>query len=138
MTAPSAAPTVSPSPQPASASPPAAPPSRRLPRLPWLAGLLVLAGLAVAFVWPWWSQRLTQSITEDAFVEAHIVNVAPQSVSGHLVRFLVEENGRVEQGQVLAEIDPVPYRDQVNIARSKVDTARAELLRQEAALARLR
>jgi membrane fusion protein (multidrug efflux system) len=32
----------------------------------------------------------------------------------------------------------VPYRDQVNIARSKVDTARAELRRQEAGLARLR
>jgi membrane fusion protein (multidrug efflux system) len=71
-------------------------------------------------------------------VEAHIVNVAPQTVSGHLVRFLVEENDWVEQGQVLAEIDPVPYRDQVNIARGKVDTAQAELRRQEAALARLR
>jgi membrane fusion protein (multidrug efflux system) len=71
-------------------------------------------------------------------VEAHIVNIAPQSVSGHLVRILVEENERVDQGQMLAEIDPVPYRNQVNIARSKVDTARAELRRQEAGLARLR
>src|SRR5262249_9279376 len=44
----------------------------------------------------------------------------------------------VEGGRGLAEIDPVPYRDQVNIARSKVDTAQAELRRQEAALARLR
>jgi membrane fusion protein (multidrug efflux system) len=71
-------------------------------------------------------------------VEAHIVNIAPQTVSGRLVRFFAEENDRVEQGQLLAEIDPVPYRDQVNIARSKVETARAELRRQEAALARLR
>jgi membrane fusion protein (multidrug efflux system) len=86
----------------------------------------------------WWSYRLTHSITEDAFVEAHIVNIAPQTVSGHIVRFLVEENDKVEQGQVLAEVDPVPYRDQVNIARSKVETARAELRRQEAGLARLR
>jgi membrane fusion protein (multidrug efflux system) len=99
---------------------------------------VVLAGLALAFVWSWWSYRRTHSITDDAFVEAHIVNVAPQTVSGHIARFLVEENDRVEQGQVLAEIDPVPYRDQVNIARSKVDTARAELRRQEAGLARLR
>jgi membrane fusion protein (multidrug efflux system) len=99
---------------------------------------VVLAGLALAFAWSWWSYRQTHSITEDAFVEAHIVNIAPQTVSGHLVRFHVEENDRVEQGQVLAEIDPVTYRDQVHIARSKVDTARAELRRQEAALARLR
>jgi membrane fusion protein (multidrug efflux system) len=99
---------------------------------------VVLAALALAFAWSWWSYRQTHSITEDAFVEAHIVNVAPQTVSGHIVRFLVEENDKLEQGQVLVEIDPVPYRDQVNIARSKVETARAELRRQEAALARLR
>jgi membrane fusion protein (multidrug efflux system) len=86
----------------------------------------------------WLYHRLTHSITDDAFIEAHIVNIAPQTVSGHLVRFLAEENDRVEQGQVLAEIDPVPYRDQVSIARSKTDTAQAELRRQEAGLARLR
>jgi membrane fusion protein (multidrug efflux system) len=100
--------------------------------------LLVLAGLAIFFISSWWSYRLTHSITNDAFVEAHIVNIAPQTVSGHLIRVLVEENDRVEQGQLLAEIDPVPYRDQVNIARSKVETARAEHRRQEAGLAKLR
>jgi membrane fusion protein (multidrug efflux system) len=103
-----------------------------------LGGLLGLAGLAIFFAFSWWSYRQTHSITDDAFVEAHIVNIAPQTVSGHIVRFLVEENDRVEQGQILAEIDPVPYRDQVNIAQSKVDTAQAELRRQEAGLARLR
>jgi membrane fusion protein (multidrug efflux system) len=97
----------------------------------------VLAVLAISLAF-WWSYRLTHSITDDAFVEAHIVNIAPQTVSGHIVRFLVEEDDRVEQGQVLAEIDPVSYRDQVNIAQSKVATARAELRRQEASLARLR
>jgi membrane fusion protein (multidrug efflux system) len=104
----------------------------------WLVGLLGLAGLAIPLVYSWWDHRLTHSITDDAFVEAHIVNLAPQSVSGHLVRFFVEENDRVEQGQVLAEIDAVPYRDQVALARSKVEGAEAELRRQEAALARLR
>jgi membrane fusion protein (multidrug efflux system) len=101
------------------------------------AGLLALSTLVILVV-VWWSYRLTHSITDDAFVEAHIVNIAPQTVSGHLVRYLAEENDRVEQGQVLAEIDPVPYRDQVNIARSKLETAEAEHRRQEAGLARLR
>jgi membrane fusion protein (multidrug efflux system) len=86
----------------------------------------------------WWSYRRNHSITEDAFVEAHIVNIAPQSVSGHLVRFVVEENDRVEQGEILAEIDTVPYSDQVDLARSKVEAAEAELRRQESALDRLR
>jgi membrane fusion protein (multidrug efflux system) len=94
--------------------------------------------LLIPFIWLAVSHRLSHSITDDAFVEAHIVNIAPQTVSGHLVRFYVEENDRVEQDQVLAEIDPVPYRDQVELARSKVEGAEAELRRQEAALARLR
>src|SRR5205823_8079232 len=90
----------------------------------------------VAFRWV--EQRATQSLTDDAFVEAHIVNVAPEMVSGRLVRFLIEENDRVEQGQVLAEMEPVHYRDQVEQARGKLDLAEAELKRQEAGLAKLR
>jgi membrane fusion protein (multidrug efflux system) len=86
----------------------------------------------------WWTYRLSHSITEDAFVEAHIVNVAPEMVSGRVVRLLVDENDRVEQGQVLAEIEPVHYRDQVEQARGKLDLAEAELKRQEAGLAKLR
>jgi membrane fusion protein (multidrug efflux system) len=104
----------------------------------WLGGLLAIALLSAPVAWSWWSYRSTHSITEDAFVEAHIVNIAPQSVSGHLVRFFVEENDRVERGQVLAEIDPVTYRDQAEMVRSKLESAEAELRRQEAALAHLR
>jgi membrane fusion protein, multidrug efflux system len=100
--------------------------------------VVVLAVVAIAFFARWVFYRATTSITEDAFIEAHIVNIAPQSVSGHLVRFLVEENDHVEQGQVLAEIDPVPYHDQVELARSKLDGAEAELRRQQAALDRLK
>src|SRR5437660_11284822 len=72
---------------------------------------LVLGVVAILFGYRWVFYRWTHSITEDAFVEAHIVNIAPQAVSGHLIRYLVEENDRVEQGQLLAEIDPIPYRD---------------------------
>ena len=92
----------------------------------------------LVFLSLWWLKRVNHSVTEDAFVEAHIINMAPQAVSGHLVRFFVEENDRVEKGQVLAEIDSEPYRDQVELARHKVEAAEAELKRQETALARLR
>jgi membrane fusion protein (multidrug efflux system) len=95
-------------------------------------------GLAILLLYSWWSYRLANSKTEDAFVEAYIVNIAPQTVSGHIVRFLVQDSDRVEQGQVLAEIDPLPYRAQVNLAKSKVSTAQAELRQQEGTLVRLR
>jgi membrane fusion protein, multidrug efflux system len=119
---------------------PAAPPPQLRNRFylqpTWLAGFLVLGGLTICVCY-WFFYRWGHSLTEDAFVEAHIINVAPQSVSGNLVSCMVDENDRVEQGQVLAEIDPVSYRDQVELARSKVETAEAELLRQKADLARL-
>jgi membrane fusion protein (multidrug efflux system) len=86
----------------------------------------------------WFDYRSSHSITDDAFVEAHIVNVAPEMVSGRLVRFLVEENDKVKQGQVLAEIEPVHYRDQVELARGRMELAEAELKRQEAGLAKLK
>src|SRR5262249_8138445 len=82
--------------------------------------------------------RSSHSITDDAFVEAHIINLAPQMVSGRIVRFHVEENERVKQGQVLAEVDPIHYRDQVEQARGKLDLADAEQKRQQAALAKLK
>jgi membrane fusion protein (multidrug efflux system) len=82
--------------------------------------------------------RLGHSITDDAFIEAHIINVAPEMVSGRIDRFLVDENDTVERGQVLAEIDPVPYRDKVSLASAKFDSAKEELVRQQADLERLR
>src|SRR5438477_5260861 len=101
---------------------PASVPAFRLRRRIWVSVpavlILIVAGY---FGIHWFTYRLSHSITDDAFVEAHIVNIAPQTVSGHLIRVLVEENDQVEPGQLLAEIDPVPYRDQANIARSKVD-----------------
>src|SRR3954452_23423437 len=119
--------------------PPAARPWPKMLRRLILAVILVaLAAAAGPFAHEWVQYRRSHSITDDAFVEAHIVNVATQAVSGHIVRFLVDENDRVEQGQVVTEIDPVPYRDQVAVARAKLDTAEAELRRQQEALARLK
>jgi membrane fusion protein, multidrug efflux system len=134
-------PTAPPPPTAATVSPPVPAPSRRRPRLVRWAVWCALAGIAIVaayFGFHWWTYRASHSITDDAFVEAHIINVAPEMVSGRIVRFLVEENDRVEQGQVLAEIEPVHYRDQVEQARGKLDLAEAELKRQEAGLAKLK
>jgi membrane fusion protein (multidrug efflux system) len=120
-------------------SAPSATSAQKWSRPSWRLALLVVLGVViVVFLARWAINRATSSMTDDAFIEAHIVNLAPQAVSGHLVRCLVEENDHVEQGQLLAEIDPVPYRDQVDLARSKLDAAEVELRRQQAALDRLK
>ena len=106
-----------------------------------ILALAVVVGLvAVAFVpvMSWIEYRRNHSITDDVFVEAHIVNVAPQLVSGRLMRYHVDENDQVVQGQVVAEIDPIPYQDKVNIARAQLESAEAELTRQRADVDRVR
>jgi membrane fusion protein, multidrug efflux system len=125
---------------PAPLAPPPAPLSSRSSSLR-LAGWCAAGVIAIAAAYfgsRWFNYRLAHSITEDAFVEAHIVNVAPEMVSGRIVRFLVDENDRVEQGQILAEIEPVHYRDEVEQARGKLELAEAELKRQEAGLIKLK
>src|SRR6516165_10152446 len=94
-------------------------------RLGVVAALVLLA--VAPFAVAWVVHRFTHSITDDAFVETHVVNIAPQEVSGHLVRYLVQEHDEVAAGQLLAEIDPVPYREQVALLQAKLGVAEAEL-----------
>src|SRR5262245_39872236 len=139
------APPTSNSPPTTPVAPPAPAPSGSQPRgaparwVRWAAWCAAggIAIVAAYFGFQWWTYRLSHSITDDAFVEAHIVNVAPEMVSGRIVRFHVEENDPVDQGQVLAEVEPIHYRDQVEQARGKLDLAEAEQKRQEADLAKL-
>src|ERR1700721_1601526 len=93
----------------ASASP-APPSSTSAPssEMPWQRNarrfwsIAVVAVVAIVLIAWWVIERATTSITDDAFIEAHIVNIAPEAVSGRLDRYLVEENDRVESGQLLA------------------------------------
>ena len=105
---------------------PARPPRTLFRRLLWSGALLLLVLIVGCFLGIWAVDRLTTSETDDAFVESHIVNVAPQMVTGHIVRLLVEEDQEVKQGDVLAEIDPTHYQDQVDIAQSQLDAAAAQ------------
>lgn len=53
-------------------------------------------------------------------------------VSGRLARVLVDFNHRVRTGQVLAEIDPAPFRASVAQARAQVLSGQAQLQRAQA------
>jgi membrane fusion protein (multidrug efflux system) len=106
-----------------------------------VAGLILLAGLAgllapmvVRFI----AFRTGHSITDDAFLEAQMVHVAPDGVSGRIIRMAVREDDFVRKGQLLLEIDADHYRDQVAIAEAKLRMAETEAKRQEIGLEKLR
>lgn len=96
--------------------------------------LILLAG--VPFAIEWLKFRYTHSITNDAFVESHIVNVAPL-VPGHIAQMLVEEHSTVHAGQLVAQLDYIPFLRQVELAGAKLSVAQASLVLEETALNRL-
>jgi membrane fusion protein (multidrug efflux system) len=102
----------------------------------WTSGLVAITiGLAIPF--SYWGYRFTHSMTNDAFVETRIVNLAPQ-ITGLLVRVNFEENDRVRAGQVIAEIDPAPRQRELDLARARVAVAEENLEYSKATLDRLK
>jgi membrane fusion protein (multidrug efflux system) len=95
-------------------------------------GVVVGVGMLAEFVF----YRFTRSMTNDAFVESHIVNVSVQ-VEGLITRVHVEEHDLVRGGEVVAELDPVPAARELELAESKRSVAEALLAFEQAALARL-
>jgi membrane fusion protein, multidrug efflux system len=87
-------------------------------------GILVIAiGLAAYVVY-----YLDQSPrTDDAFVRADTIGVAPQ-VSGRIVQLRVHDNQSVKQGDVLFEIDPVPYQHALERARAALDSLEKQIV----------
>ena len=59
-------------------------------------------------------------------------------VSGRIVRFLVDEDDRVERGQIAGGGRPDPLPRQGQPGASKLEAARRELARQQADLERVR
>ena len=61
--------------------------------------------------------------TDDAYVGAQKVLITPD-ISGKIEKVVVREGQRVKQGDVLFEIDPVPFRLAMEQARATLDQAR--------------
>ncbi|MFG1422463.1 HlyD family secretion protein [Roseixanthobacter liquoris] len=90
-----------------------------------LAGAALLALLAGGgyFGWHYWTVGRFQESTDDAYVQADVVTVAPK-VGGYIGAVLVSDNEAVHQGQVLARIDDRDY--QVALAQANADLAGAK------------
>ncbi|MDB5480532.1 MAG: multidrug transporter permease [Caulobacteraceae bacterium] len=91
--------------------------------------VLVVVGLG-AWLFNWWAMGRFVQTTNDAFLQADQVTVAPK-VAGYVEQVLVSDNEDVVAGQVLVRIDP---RDPA----ARLDQARAQFDQGEAAIAEAR
>ena len=89
-----------------------------------------VAVLVLAAVWglviPWIQLTLNTVSTDDAYVNGHVTFVAAR-VGGQVSRVLVDDNNRVQKGDLLAELDKEPYRTAVAVKQAAVDIAKADL-----------
>lgn len=65
--------------------------------------------------------------TDDAFVEGHIVTVAPR-VSGPVTKLLIQDNMYVKKGDLLLEIDSKDYETKLKQSTAKLEEAQAALV----------
>jgi membrane fusion protein (multidrug efflux system) len=101
----------------------AAAPGRPWYRRPVPASLVGAVALAVIVVGVRFVHHaLTHESTDDAFLEAHVVQISPK-VGGNIVRLPIDDNQLVKAGALLVEIDPRDYAARVAQARAAVDAA---------------
>jgi multidrug efflux system membrane fusion protein len=105
---------------------------RSLPGWAKAISLLIIAGgvgLALYVANRWWE---TPS-TDDATIDAEVVHVAA-AVGGRIISIPVSENSRVNAGDLLFQIDPLPFELAVRQAQSDLALAQAQLATQRRVL----
>ncbi|MFW5501188.1 MULTISPECIES: HlyD family secretion protein [unclassified Maridesulfovibrio] len=91
--------------------------------------LVLILGVAVAY--PFYEHAINHESTDDAFIEAHVVSISPR-VPGHVSKVFISDNQKVEEGQLLAEIDLRNYQVALEIAEARKDSANAAVKEAEA------
>ena len=104
-----------------SPSPPPAKPTRR----PWRWALLSIAAVvAVGVGVAYYVYSLSYESTDDAFIDGHITPVSARA-AGHVAKVYVTDNQWVNQGDLLAELDPRDYEARLAAAEAALVAARA-------------
>ncbi|MBT2339867.1 MULTISPECIES: HlyD family secretion protein [Pseudomonas] len=85
----------------------------------------VLLVIVLSLAWYLLSDRFTP-YTQQARVGAFVIPVAPE-VAGRVIRVHVRNNQDVQAGDLLFEVDPLPYRIAVDRARSDLETTRRQI-----------
>ncbi len=114
---------------PASVPPPASVAMPRRRRRPVFLALILLVAIRLgggAYGWHWWQVGRFLETTDDAFLQADKVTVAPR-VMGYVAQVMVADNQAVKAGDVMVRIDDRDYRVAYDSAKADVDKARAQI-----------
>jgi membrane fusion protein, multidrug efflux system len=88
--------------------------------------LLLAVGVAGRFGWHWWTDGRFEEATDNAYLQADKVVVAPK-VGGFVAEVFAGDNQPVKAGQILARIDDRDFRVAYLQSKADLDKARASL-----------
>lgn len=99
----------------------------------WIVALIVVV-VAGAVAWHYWRQSQLYVSTDNAYVNAHTVEIAAQ-VSGPIIAIHVRDQQTVKKGDLLFEIDPRPFELMLDAAQAQLELARQSNSTESAAVA---
>jgi membrane fusion protein (multidrug efflux system) len=97
-----------------------------------IVGAVVACVLAVVAL-VWWLHARHYESTDDAFIDAHVVQIAPR-IAGQVARVLVRDNQAVEAGDLLVEIDRADPESRLSQVTSQQVEAQTQLAQANAQL----
>lgn len=97
--------------------------SKKLKNKSWLL-IGTIALVVIGFIY--WRHTLLYPSTDDAYVQANIINMASQ-VTGEVIDTNVVNNQDVAKGQLLFRIDPQPYKIAVANAQAQLALAKQQV-----------
>jgi len=104
-----------------------------LRRIAKWAALVVVVGAAAFFGWRYWQHSERYVTTNDAYVNANVVQIAAQ-VSGPVERVYVVNQQHVRAGDPLIEIDPRSFQIALDQAQANLALTRQQVAEQSAAV----
>ena len=93
-------------------------------------GLVFIVAIAGLY---FYAQAASYESTDDAFIAAHTIEVAPK-IAGKIDSVFVKDNQLVKKGDLLAQIDPRDYDAQLDQKQAARDSVKAEVLSAQAAV----
>ncbi len=86
--------------------------------------MLLVAVVAIgAGLWWWWEHEKVYPSTNDAYLQANILTIAPQ-IGGRVTRVAVAENDHVKAGDLLVQLDTSALNAAVEAAQAQYEIAR--------------
>ena len=100
--------------------------------VPTLVGICLVPFLTVAGLY-FFAQAMSYESTDDAFIDAHTVNVAPK-IAGRIEQVFIDDNWRVKKGDPIVEIDPRDYDAQLRQRQAALDSTKSQANSAQAAV----